>query len=165
MPRIVQGFTGYNRSHRISSPGEPEILATGMPNACNLCHLDRSLAWTQRELAVGWGTRVVLPQALAPLFGDDFERPVGTAWLQHPVPMVRTVAAGAYARSPLGLASLPRITDHLGEPNAYVRMRFLLAVEQIIGRQLREEEYSLTGPTQRRRPQVGALGGHLPNLK
>lgn len=164
MPRIVQGFTGYNRSHRISSPSEPRILATGMPNACNLCHLEKSLAWTRDALENGWGTRVELSQSLAPRFGTDYEHPAGLAWLQHPSSMVRTVAAGAYARSTLGPSALPALTSHLEEPNAYVRMRFLLAVERILGRRLSDEEYSLTGDPALRRAQIGVLHGRLPNL-
>jgi hypothetical protein len=164
MPRIVQGFTGYNRSHRISSPSEPRILATGMPNACNLCHLEKSLAWTRDALESGWGSRVELSQSLAPRFGTDYEHPAGLAWMQHPSSMVRTVAAGAYARSTLGPSALPALTGHLEEPNAYVRMRFLLAVERILGRRLSDEEYSLTGDPALRRAQVSALHGRLPNL-
>ena len=55
MPRVVQGIEVYSRSHRISSPTDPRILLTGMPNSCNLCHLDKSLAWTRDALASGWG--------------------------------------------------------------------------------------------------------------
>ena len=147
MPRIVQGFTGYNRSHRISSPSEPEILATGMPNTCNLCHLDRSLAWTRDTIASRWGTRVTLSPSLMPEFGANFE-----------------LAAGAYARSPLGRTALPALTRHLEEPNAYVRLRFLLAVERILGRRLSDEEYTLMGGDERRQTQLRLLRGRLPNL-
>jgi hypothetical protein len=164
MPRIVQGFTGYNRSHRISSPSEPEILATGMPNACNLCHLDRSLAWTRDTIASRWGTRVTLSPSLMPEFGANFELAAGPVWLQYPFAMTRTVAAGAYARSPLGRTALPALTRHLEEPNAYVRLRFLLAVERILGRRLSDEEYTLMGGDERRQTQLRLLRGRLPNL-
>lgn len=157
MPRITQGFAGYNRSHRISSPSEPAILATGMPNACNLCHLDQSLAWTRDALAARYSARVALSPSLAPVFGQRFEEPAGPAWLRHPFSMVRTVAAGAYARSDLGPAALPLLGDHLQEPNAYVRMRFLLAVESILGHRLSEEAYSLTGAPGLRRSQAARL--------
>ena len=39
------------RSHTISSPSIAETLEAGRPNACNLCHLDRSLSWTEGYLA------------------------------------------------------------------------------------------------------------------
>jgi hypothetical protein len=38
----------------VSSPNIAESLEHGRPNACNLCHLDQTLAWTDRELADGW---------------------------------------------------------------------------------------------------------------
>ncbi len=86
MPRIVQGFATYDRSHRISVPSDRQILATGMPNACNLCHLDQSLAWTQEALNRLWGVRVGMPRSLAGRFGEGLTRPVGEAWLADPSP-------------------------------------------------------------------------------
>jgi hypothetical protein len=157
MPRIVQGFNVYNRTHRISSPSEPEILATGMPNACNLCHLDKSLAWTRDELAKGWGQRVSLTPPLKALFGPAFARPVGEVWLQHPFSMVRTVAAGAYARSELGQAVLPQLIEHLNEPNAYVRMHFLQSVERLLARELTPGEFDVMGAPTKREKQVDRL--------
>jgi len=109
MPRVVQGADVYNRSHRISSPTDPKILNTGMPNACNLCHLDESLAWTQESLESGWGGQLKLPTQLEHLYGKDFARPVGEAWLGHPNGMVRMVAAAAYARSSSGKEELPQL--------------------------------------------------------
>ena len=157
MPRIVQGFSVYNRTHRISSPNEREILATGMPNACNLCHLDKSLLWARDELAKGWGKRVELSPLLAKQFGPGLKRAAGDAWLEHPFSMARTVAAGAYARSGLGAAALPKLLAHLNEDNAYVRMRFLQDIEHIIGRELTSEEYDVMAPPAERRKQVEHL--------
>ncbi|MBL4844501.1 MAG: hypothetical protein JKY65_03150, partial [Planctomycetes bacterium] len=55
MPRIVQGLEAVLRTHQISTPGDVRMLAAGAPNACNLCHLDRSLEWTLATLKAGWG--------------------------------------------------------------------------------------------------------------
>jgi hypothetical protein len=38
------------RSHEVSSPTVRESIAYGRPNACNLCHLDQTLAWTAQKL-------------------------------------------------------------------------------------------------------------------
>jgi hypothetical protein len=38
------------RSHQVSSPTVQESIAYGRPNACNLCHLDQTLAWTAQKL-------------------------------------------------------------------------------------------------------------------
>jgi predicted CXXCH cytochrome family protein len=45
------------RSHRIDSPSVPAGDARDLrPNACNLCHLDKSLEWTRQSLAAWSGT-------------------------------------------------------------------------------------------------------------
>jgi hypothetical protein len=46
MPYTTYGLLKTIRSHQISSPSVAASLQTGRPNACNLCHLDRTLAWT-----------------------------------------------------------------------------------------------------------------------
>ena len=38
------------RSHTIDSPNVATTVSTGRPNACNLCHLDKTLAWTSEHL-------------------------------------------------------------------------------------------------------------------
>lgn len=38
------------RSHRIDSPSALRTLMKGKPNACNLCHVDRTLSWASIEL-------------------------------------------------------------------------------------------------------------------
>lgn len=49
MPHTTYGVLTAIRSHTVSSPRVADQLATGRPNACNLCHLDQTLAWT-----AGW---------------------------------------------------------------------------------------------------------------
>jgi hypothetical protein len=56
MPHTTYGLLKASRSHRIASPDAATTLATGRPNACNLCHLDRSLAWTADRLEAWYGT-------------------------------------------------------------------------------------------------------------
>ena len=50
MPHTSYGLLKAVRSHTISSPAVQATLRSGRPNACNLCHLDRSLAWTAGKL-------------------------------------------------------------------------------------------------------------------
>jgi hypothetical protein len=141
----------------LASPTDPAILATGMPNACNLCHLDKSLAWTQNALQKMWGQRVALAPSLKKQFGEQLDRPVGEAWLTHPVPLVRLVAAGAYARSKWGAEKLPQLIASLNETNAYNRFGFLQNIEKILGHRISENEYNITGQPQLRAQQVQGL--------
>ena len=50
MPHTSYGLLKSIRSHQISSPDVTVTKKTGRPNACNLCHLDKTLAWTGRHL-------------------------------------------------------------------------------------------------------------------
>jgi hypothetical protein len=50
MPRTTFGLLHAMRSHQVSSPNVKESITYGRPNACNLCHLDQTLAWTAQKL-------------------------------------------------------------------------------------------------------------------
>ena len=50
MPHTTFGLMKAIRSHRVTSPSVRSDLDSGRPNACNLCHLDRPLAWTAARL-------------------------------------------------------------------------------------------------------------------
>ncbi len=52
MPKTSYALRTAIRSHRIDSP----TIQTAKPNACNLCHLDRSVSWAARETARLWKT-------------------------------------------------------------------------------------------------------------
>jgi predicted CXXCH cytochrome family protein len=51
MPYTNYGLLKAIRSHTIDSPNVATTLKSGRPNACNLCHLDKSLEWTDDKLA------------------------------------------------------------------------------------------------------------------
>jgi predicted CXXCH cytochrome family protein len=55
MPHTTYGLLGAIRSHEIDSPRLQLTLDTGRPNACNLCHLDQTLAWTAEHLHAWYG--------------------------------------------------------------------------------------------------------------
>jgi predicted CXXCH cytochrome family protein len=56
MPHQVYSLLDTHRSHRISIPRVKDSLGTGKPHACNLCHLDKSLGWTQEQLGKWYKT-------------------------------------------------------------------------------------------------------------
>jgi len=51
MPFTSYGVLKAIRSHQVSSPRIADELATGRPNACNLCHLDKPIGWAADRLA------------------------------------------------------------------------------------------------------------------
>ena len=152
MPRIVQGITKVVRSHRISSPGGPNMVGPAAPNACNLCHLDRTFGWTAAQLAQGWGIEVT---------PDRGDHPAGRDWLASDSRDTALVAVDGYARSqdkPAALSALLPLLDH---PVAYDRMRIGLAVESILGRRLTHDEYDPTAPPIERSRQARSLATRL----
>ena len=56
MPYTTYGLLKTIRSHTISSPSVQETVQTGRPNACNLCHLDKTLGWTSEQMTRWYGT-------------------------------------------------------------------------------------------------------------
>ncbi len=164
MPRMVMGIDRMVRTHRISSPTDPAVLGEGGPNACNLCHLDRSIAWTAEELARGWEVR--LPIARWELsYRPGLDTPVGEVWLASAQPAFRLLAEHAYARSPLGKAALPRLYDGLADPLAYVRTWSLFAIEDILGHTVTTADFDPRAEPAERARQLAALRRHERSLR
>lgn len=55
MPNTSYALSTAMRSHRIDSPNAELSAQTGRPNACNLCHLDKTLKWTSDYLSEWYG--------------------------------------------------------------------------------------------------------------
>ncbi len=83
MPHTTYGLLKAIRTHRISSPDVTVTLQTGRPNACNLCHLDKTLDWSAQSLLEWYGTpkpemsddqRTISAAAMWVLTGDACQR-------------------------------------------------------------------------------------------
>ncbi len=75
MPYTSYGLLRGMRSHQVSSPSVSAVLQTGRPDACSLCHLDRSLAWTAGHLDSWYGV------AGPPLDADEDAIAASVLWL------------------------------------------------------------------------------------
>ncbi|MCZ6794103.1 MAG: multiheme c-type cytochrome [Planctomycetota bacterium] len=88
MPHTVYGLLKAIRSHTVDSPSVEASVATGRPNACNLCHLDRTLEWAATHLESWYGIskptlgrdeRAIAASVLWVLKGDAGQRAL-LAW-------------------------------------------------------------------------------------
>lgn len=88
MPHTTYGLLKAIRSHEISSPTVLETKAHGRPNACNQCHVDKTLQWTNQRLHDWYGVPLeplnvaetsYSDRLLAALRGDAGERALA-AW-------------------------------------------------------------------------------------
>lgn len=75
MPHTSYALFKAIRSHQISSPKVEASARFGTPNACNLCHLDKTLAWTQQQLAAWHRTPTV------PLSGEQESISAALLWM------------------------------------------------------------------------------------
>ncbi len=57
MPEVVYGVQTFHRTHETSVPN-PELTATkAVPNACNACHIDKSVNWAIDKTKTLWAER------------------------------------------------------------------------------------------------------------
>lgn len=125
MPKLVMGIDRVVRTHRISSPTNPAIVASGGLNACNLCHVDRSLQWTLDELRERYEVTL---RATRPREAD---RPMGEHWLASKEPALRLLAAAALARSSIAALALPSLEKQAQrDPMPHVRIWTRFAIER-----------------------------------
>src|SRR4030095_10236748 len=75
MPHTTHGLLEGIRSHPLHAPTLKSSIDTGRPNACNLCHLDRTLAWTAKNL----NTRYRQP--VPPIDPEFANTPAAVVWL------------------------------------------------------------------------------------
>jgi hypothetical protein len=99
MPHTTYGLLKTIRSHQISSPSVQATVETGRPNACNLCHLDKTLGWTADYLEQWYGES-------RPALGDDEESVAAAVlWLLKGDAGQRAIVAQAMGWAPAQEAS------------------------------------------------------------
>lgn len=57
MPEVVSGVMSFHNTHKITVPDPVLTLEKNVPNACNQCHVDKSLNWTLAEVKRMWPDR------------------------------------------------------------------------------------------------------------
>ena len=92
MPKVVYGVMTFHPTHDISVP-KPQLTATqGVPNACNQCHLDKSVNWAIAQSRRMWPERY---KDAAPSADTAFYQPEGPRALFMGDAITRALAAYA----------------------------------------------------------------------
>lgn len=92
MPRVVYGVMTVHRTHDITIP-DPSLTATQLvPNACNQCHLDKSVNWAIAESKRIWPRRFANAQ---PSSDQIFNQPEGVRALFAGDALTRALTAEA----------------------------------------------------------------------
>ena len=120
MPHTTYGLLSAIRSHWIDSPSVASSIETGRPNACNLCHLDKTLAWTSKELAKAYDIEPV------PLSPEESSVAASVLWLLRGDAGQRALVAWGMGWAPAWQASgrgwsAPYLAHLLTDPYSTVR--------------------------------------------
>ena len=93
MPHTTYGLFKAIRSHRIDIPTVSNSVATGRPNACNLCHLDQTMKWAAEHLETWYG---LTPPTLS---RDETEIAASILWALRGDAVQRAIVAWHYGWS------------------------------------------------------------------
>lgn len=124
MPYTSYGLLRAIRGHTVTSPSVRESVDVGRPNACNLCHLDRTLAWSAERLRDWYG------QPAPGLDRDERTVAASILWLLRGDAGQRALTAWSTGWEPAQQASgttwmVPYLGELLGDP--YDAVRFIAA--------------------------------------
>jgi hypothetical protein len=113
MTYTTYGLTKAMRSHTITVPSIAVTLATGRPDACNQCHLDRTLAWAADHLHEWYG------QAQPKLDSDQCTIAASILWALEGDEGQRALMAWSYgwksARDASGTGWMPFVISTLAQ--------------------------------------------------
>ena len=132
MPHTTFGLLKAIRSHQIDSPNVAAQLRSGRPQACNLCHLDKTLAWTADQLHEWYGQPVpplseqqesVSAMVLDVLSGDAGQRAIAS-WHMGWEPALETAGREWIA---------PCLLERLNDPYPAVRYNAIRSLRKLPG--------------------------------
>ena len=92
MPRVVYGVMSVHPTHQITVPSPAATASASVPNACNQCHLDKSVNWAIAESKRLWPVRY---QSAYKSADDQFDLPEGPRALFAGDALTRALAAEA----------------------------------------------------------------------
>lgn len=154
MPRMNEGLQYVVRTHTIFNPTWPSMIEANQPNACNLCHLDKSIDWTTKWLSRWYKVNRYdsYKDELLNKNYPDRDGPVGLGWLKSEHEPTRLVATDAVARQNATWA-IPEMINLLDDPYLLNRQFTMTALEKMLGIRLENlgYRYYMT-PEERKEP-------------
>jgi hypothetical protein len=155
MPYTTYGLLKTIRSHTISVPSVAETTEHGRPNACNLCHADKTLRWTSDALERWYGQRraaltedleQVSSMVLMALSGDAGQRVIAAEIMRWPP--AQQVAGTAWMA--------PQLIQLLDDSYDAVRYSAGRSLRSLPGFSTFESDF-VAGPQVRRQTQLAAM--------
>jgi predicted CXXCH cytochrome family protein len=123
MPEVVYGVMSFHPTHDISVPHPEMTAAQGVPNACNQCHIDKSVNWAIAQSKTLWPDRYKDAQLAIDAQFDEAE---GARELFAGDALTRALGANALAEHAPGNYYLPYLSEAFASEN-YPIVRFFAA--------------------------------------
>lgn len=146
MPHISYALLKAMRNHRITVPSVRDSVEFQKPNACNLCHLDRTLEWTAHQLSDWHGSDV-------PEFSED-EKTIAASllWLHKGNAPLRIITAWHIGWGPALEASgtdwqAAFISGLLDDPYSAIRFVAMKSLNRLPGFESFEYDFLGTPPS------------------
>jgi len=140
------------RTHMIFSPTNREMTDANQPNACNMCHVRETLAWTLDKLARWYGAEHAEPN-------EPSAMPATLEWLQSWHPTTQMVAADVLTKANAHWA-LPQIVSSLDSRYMLVRQFAQIGLDRMLDTRLDEFGYRFYMFDEERRPSIEAILDH-----
>lgn len=140
MPYTSYGLMRALRSHLIDSPTVAASVETGRPNACNQCHLDKTLGWTSDRLAQWYGIE-------SPSLEDaDVNTSAALRWMLEGDAAQRALMGWSFGWAPAQAASgtdwlAPYLAILLRDPYATVRYIAAKSLRSLAGFESLDYDY------------------------
>jgi predicted CXXCH cytochrome family protein len=166
MPHTSFALLKGIRNHQIGSPQASAIVPDGRPNACNLCHIDKSLSWTAEHLTEWYG------QPDVKLDQDESEIAASLIWMLRGDAAQRVVSSWHMGWNSAHEAAgndwiAPHLARLLNDDYAAVRWVAAESLKKLPG--FDDFKYEYDEPEERRRQSIQAaterwttLGGAAP---
>lgn len=148
MPHTTYGLLKAIRSHLVDSPNVAKSVETGRPNACNLCHLNTTMAWSAQHLEEWYGI------AQPVLDANDRSIAASVIWLLSGDAAQRALIAWSMGWKSAQQASgtewmVPYLAQLLEDPYAAVRYITYRSLRQLPA--YRHLQYDFDGPPEQGR--------------
>jgi predicted CXXCH cytochrome family protein len=136
MPTTVYMQRDPRRDHGFLIPDPALTRELGIPNACNRCHGDETVAWAAEHVEEWFGSerpdRARVAQAVAAARHGDLSKAQDLVEVarSHPRPLWRAVAVGLLPQLPTAGAG-EVLADAAADPNPWVRLASARALAQL----------------------------------
>ena len=157
MPKYNEGLQDMVRTHRIQSPVDKILVERNQVNACNLCHLDKSINWTLKHVQEWYPGRHRFDEAVMSRFYQDRDAPIASGWIKSPHAATRLASADAAARR-MPREHLELLLEFLVVDNHTINRQFIQRrLREVLGVDLRDRGYQFYHSREERRKAIDAV--------